>query len=112
MRGRLPIIFMALVALALVLSLVATLAPGAIAQDSGAAPDGAARWMRYNMPAAQDLGAATYTNGFLAQPKNCCITIQSGCTPMPSSGVNAAPAAATTSMPLGQPRWFCNDAAE
>ena len=107
MRGRLPVILMALVALALVLSLVATLAPNASAQDSGTAPDGTAEWGRYRMPAAQDVEAAV-TSGFAGgQPKNCCITVQFGC-----YSVASTQSAATTSMPLERPRWYCNDIPE
>ena len=101
MRGRLPVMLMTLVALALVLSLVAALAPGAIAQDSGAAPD-AAKWGRYRMPAAQDIEAAV-TSGFVGgQPRNCCITLQLGC-----FAVASVQSAATTAMPLESPRWYC-----
>jgi hypothetical protein len=110
MRGRLPIMLMALVALALALSLAAALAPGAIAQDSGAAPDGAAKWMRYKMPAAQEWGTVAHAN-FVTQPKNCCITIQHGCQPpittaVPTSGTNPEPVSATGTCPA-RPRWFC-----
>ena len=78
MRGRLPVLLMALVALALVLSLVATLAPGAIAQDSGAAPDGAAKWGRYRMPAAQDVEASITSGTVDGVPRNCAITLEGG----------------------------------
>ena len=115
MRGRLPVMLMALVALALVLSLVAALAPGVSAQDSGAAPEGAAKWMRYAMPSAQELEAASSVykpNGF--QPKNCCITVQSGCTAitttMPASGSNDIVGTSFGPAPYQErPRWFCTE---
>ena len=102
MRGRLPVLLMALVALALVLSLVATLAPDASAQDSGAAPDGAAKWMRYRMPAAQDIEAAITSGIVDGVPKNCCITTQFACVT-----VTSTQSATATSMPLALPRWWC-----
>ena len=78
MSGRLPVLLMALVALALVLSLVMTLASGAVAQDSGAAPDGADKWGRYMMPSAQDIDA-TITSGTVdGVPRNCAITLEGG----------------------------------
>jgi hypothetical protein len=106
MRGRLPVMLMALVALALVLSLVAALAPGAIAQDSGAAPD-AAKWGRYRMPSAQDIEAAVTSGFVVGAVRNCCILVQSGC-----ATVASTQSAATTSMPSEKPRWFCNDTPE
>ena len=110
MRGRLPIILMALVALALVLSLAATLAPVAGAQDSGAAPSDTARWMRYVMPTAQQLeAAAAALNGFIPI-KDCAIKTMHECQPIPTTGtsVSGASAAATsTSMPMENPRWWC-----
>ncbi len=101
MSGRLPVLLMALV---LVLSLAAALAPGAIAQDSGAAPSDTARWMRYVMPTAQQLEAAAdaIPNGF--QPKDCAITTMSGCGPQPSPGTAVG---TVTYMPMENPRWFC-----
>jgi len=68
---------MALVALALVLSLVSALAPDASAQDSGAAPDGAAKWGRYRMPSAQDMEAAANAN-FVGVKRDCCIMVKCG----------------------------------
>ena len=98
---------MALVALALVLSLAATQAPVAGAQDSGATPSDTSNWARYRMPTAQQLeAAAAAVNGFA--PKDCCITVQYGCGPQPTNGTNppVTPAeAAATCMP--RPRWFC-----
>jgi hypothetical protein len=114
MKGRLPVLLMSLVALALVLGLVATLAPGAGAQDSEPSPDGPAMWMRYNIPAPQDLQATCCTNaipnGFLTQ-KSCCITIVPGgpittAAPISATGVNPASAAATK--PVWENRWFCS----
>jgi hypothetical protein len=102
MRGRLPVLLMALVALALVLSLVATLAPDASAQDSGAAPDGAAKWMRYRMPSAQDIEAAVTSGVVDGVPKNCCITTQFACFTVASTQ-----SATTAAMPLESPRWYC-----
>ena len=104
MRGRLPIMLMALVALALLLSLVATLAPDASAQDSGAAPDGAAKWMRYRMPAAQDLGAAADAN-FVDTKRECCITVE-------QSYPNGAIIILNPSQQnhyMERPRWYCLD---
>jgi len=102
---------MTLVALALVLSLVAALAPGASAQDSGAAPEGAARWMRYNIPSAQEMEAAVNANQLngINMPKNCCITVEHGCHMITTSVDNPEPVSATkTAMPYQErPRWFC-----
>jgi len=112
MRGRLPVMLMALVALAMVLSLATTLAPGAIAQDSGAAPDGAAKWGRYRMPSAQQIEAAK-TSGILGGVAQVCAIMTSfGCTPQPSPGVSlsgTSAAATSTSMPTESPRWYCPD---
>ena len=104
MRGRMSVLLMALVALSLVLSLVATLAPDASAQDSGAAPDGAAKWGRYRMPAAQDLEAAVTSGIVDGVVRNCCITTQFACVTVASTQV-----AATTAMPMERPRWYCMD---
>ena len=107
MSGRLPVLRMALVALALVLSLVAALAPGAIAQDSGATTDDPARWMRYNMPTAQQLeaAAAAIANGF--QPKDCAITTTHGCQPIPTTVFSPSSVSATTTYMPMDPRWYC-----
>ena len=109
-RGRLPVTLMALVALALVLSLVAALAPYASAQDSGAAPDGAAKWMRYKLPTGEQGDIVTSVNPPpMVIPKDCCITVNQGCIPIPTSGVNPEPAAAPSLMPYPErPRWYCN----
>ena len=102
MRGRLSVILMVLVALSLVLSLVAALAPGAIAQDSEAAPDGSAKWMRYRMPSAQDIEAAI-TSGFVdGQPRNCCITVEG---PYPKTITPTNPCSLYGSERPN--RWFC-----
>ena len=109
MRGRLPIMLMALVALALVLSLVATLAPGAIAQDSGAAPSDPSNWARYRIPTTEEMEAATNAN-FVGVQRDCCITVNQGCIPIPTavptSGTNPEPVSATGTCP-SRPRWFC-----
>jgi hypothetical protein len=94
---------MALVALALVLSLVATLAPDASAQDSGAAPDGPAKWMRYRMPAAQDMESAADAN-FVDIKRNCCITVQSDGHP---NGGTIDVSSAQQNHCLESPRWYC-----
>ncbi len=113
MRGRLPIILMALVALALVLSLAATLAPVAGAQDSGAAPSDTAKWMRYVMPTAQQLeAAAAAVNGFIP-PKDCAITTMSSCQPIPTTVLSpSAVSASQIHMPMENPRWYCAGSAE
>jgi len=103
MKGRLPILLMSLLALALALSLVAMLAPDAGAQDGVTAPDGPAKWMRHNVPAAPDLEGACCPNGFNGfTPKTCCITVLSGGTTVLTE-TNAA-----SVMPAeGVSRWFC-----
>jgi hypothetical protein len=105
MRRRWPVLLLALVALALVLSLVLTLAPNASAQDSGAAPDGAAKWMRYRMPAAQDIEAAAASGIVDGVVKNCCITVQFACFTVASTQ-----SVTETAMPMEQPRWYCPQA--
>jgi len=101
MKGRFTVLLMSLVALALVLSLVAMLAPDAGAQDGVTAPDGPAKWMRHNVPAAQGSEAATNAN-FISQQKTCCITVLSGGTTVLTE-TNAA-----SVMPAeGVSRWFC-----
>ena len=75
MRGRLSIMLMLFVALALVLSLVSAVATNVSAQDSATLSDGPGKWMRYNMPAAQDWEATTSANKPIAEPRNCCITV-------------------------------------
>lgn len=103
MKGRFTVLLMSLVALALVLSLVAMLAPDAGAQDGVTAPDGPAKWMRHNVPAAQGSEAATNAN-FISQQKTCCITVLSGGTTVLTE-TNAA-----SVMPAeGVSRWFCMD---
>jgi len=103
MRRRLFSVLMVFVALSLVLSLVAMLAPDAGAQDGGTAPDGPAKWMRYNIPAAQGSEAVTNAN-FISQQKTCCITVLSGGTTVLTE-TNAA-----SVMPAeGVSRWFCMD---
>jgi len=104
---------MALVALALVLSLAAALAPVAGAQDSGAAPSDLSTWTRYKIPTAQELEATVSAN-FVTQPKNCCITVQSGCTAIttaiPTSGTSDI--VGTSFGPASyqeRPRWFCTE---
>jgi hypothetical protein len=107
MRRRLFSVLMVFVALSLVLSLVAMLAPDAGAQDSGTAPDGPAKWMRYNVPAAPDLQAAGFTNvpiGFTS--KTCCIIVLLG--PIPTSDLVIGSESPTSSNPYSSPsRWFC-----
>ena len=66
---------MALVALALVLSLVAALAPTTSAQDSEAVSGGPGRWARYTIPATQQSQDVWYANSVIAEPRNCAITI-------------------------------------
>jgi hypothetical protein len=102
-RGRLPIMLMALVALALVLSMVATLAPGAIAQDSGAAPDGAAKWGRYKLPTGEQWEIVTSVNPPpMVIPKDCCITVEYGGHPNGIVDLSAA-----QNHCIERPRWFC-----
>jgi hypothetical protein len=107
MKGRLPILLMSLLALALALSLVATLAPDAGAQNSGTAPDGPATWMRYNIPAAPDLQVGCCPNGFLGVTlKNCCIRVTPGSQPGPDAVIGSESAA--SSNPYSSfSRWFC-----
>jgi hypothetical protein len=96
---------MALVALALVLSLVLTLAPDASAQDSGAAPDGPAKWMRYRMPATQNLEAAANAN-FIDIERNCCITVESDGHPN-GEVIIVNFSAAQQNHCMESPRWYC-----
>ena len=111
MKGRFYMLPMSLVALALVLSLVTIVAPGAGAQDSGVAPGSAAEQVQYDVLAPQDLGAAGFSNGIGVTPKTCCIMIvPSGpivtSTPLSATGINSSTSAA--SLPYGGPsRWFC-----
>jgi hypothetical protein len=107
MRGRFPVFLMSMMALALVLGLVVTLAPDAGAQDSVTAPAGLSKWMRYDAPPTQSLEAVTSAN-FVSQRKTCCITIVSGTTPfgpLSATGVNPEPAAGF--LYGGDSRWIC-----
>ena len=76
MRGRLPVILLAFVALSLVLSLVAALAPGASAQDSIAPDGGQGNWVRHNVPTAQQWQAASNAGALIGEPRNCAITLE------------------------------------
>jgi len=108
MKGRFTILLMSLLALALVLSLVAMLAPGAGAQDGGTAPDGPAKWMRHNVPAAQGSEAAAAANAYSISLKVCCICISPG--PIPTSDSVLGSETPTSSTPYSSPsRWFCTD---
>ena len=98
---------MALVALALVLSLVAALAPGAIAQDSGAAPSDAAKWMRYSMPTAEQLDMVTGVNPPPPEgmPRDCCITTKHD---HPNGGIIIIiNLSAAQLYYMNNPRWYC-----
>jgi hypothetical protein len=108
-RGRLSITLMALVALALVLSLVAVLAPYASAQDSGAATDGAAQWMRYRLPSGEQWDIVTSVNPPpMVIPKDCCITV----TPNHPNGAVIVNVSAAQNHCIERPRWFCMGTAQ
>lgn len=106
MRGRLPVLLMALVALALTLSLVAAVASNASAQDAAAPAVEPSKWTRYNMPAMQDSQVAPNANLLIAEPKNCCITLEG------EPVVTVTVLASSITVPNGvngiaRPRWFC-----
>jgi hypothetical protein len=104
MRGRLSIALMALVALALVLSLVAAMAPDASAQDATIPAGEPSKWMRYNMPAMQDSQVTPNANSLIAEPKNCCITLEGG--PV-ETVIVIAPSGKINGFGDLMPRWFC-----
>jgi hypothetical protein len=94
MKGRLPILLMSLLAL----SLVATLAPDAGAQNSG--------------PAAKDVEATTYavpvTVDGIGILKFCCICVSPSPYPTSDSVIGSEQPASST--PYSSPsRWFCMD---
>lgn len=111
MKGRFHFLPMSLLALVLVLSLVAILAPDAGAQGNGIAPGSPAEQVQYDVLAPQNLEAAGISNGIGVAPKTCCIMIvPSGpivpSTPLSATGINST-AAATTAFYVGPSRWFC-----
>ena len=103
MRGRLPVMLMALVALVLVLSLVAAVAPDAGAQDDAAPASEPSKWGRYIMPAAQGLEAATSAN-FIDVKRDCCITVEHDGHPNDVVVINVS---AAQNHCLERPRWYC-----
>jgi len=102
MKGRSLILLMSIMSLALVLGLVVTLAPDAGAQDSVAAPDGPAKWMRHNIPAANDVEAITRVASSSGTPKTCCIWIcgEGALVQTGAAGEIAYPQ-------IKENRWFC-----
>ena len=79
MKGRLSIMLVVLVALALTLSLVAAVATNASAQDSAAPDDGQGNWVRHNVPTVEDWQEISNLNGApLPDPRNCAITLEGG----------------------------------
>ena len=104
---------MALVALALVLSLVAAIAPNASAQDDAVPASEPSKWGRYIMPDMQDL-QATVNNGIVdGMPKNCCITVKPGYYAISSPGVNPESASAVYDGYDGRVnRWCCREYCE
>lgn len=113
MKGRLHFLPMSLLALVLVLSLVAVLAPDAGAQDSGVVPDEPAEQTQYDVLAQQDLETAGFSSGIGSfGNRYCCITFVSG--PMP--GPDAETDSSTASSPVPNVpyangyihRWACS----
>ena len=100
MRGRLPVMLIALVALALTLSLVAALAPNASAQDIPNPTGEQDSWVRLNVPAAQDLRAAPAGSGVSIPARNCAITLRG---PVETAVINPG----STNCIDVLDRWFC-----
>jgi len=106
MRNILSKSVMVLATIAIAVSLVAALTPDASAQGSGTAPDGPAKWMRHNIPAAKDVEATTYAIPVDGMSKTCCITVLPGSIPSPDTEIGSE--SATSSTPYSSPsRWFC-----
>ncbi len=99
---------MALVALALVLSLAAALAPIAGAQDSGAAPSDTSNWARYRIPTAEQLDLVTSVNPPPPEgmPRDCCITTRHD---YPNGGIIIINLSAAQLYYMESPRWYCTE---
>ena len=94
MKGRLSILLMSLLALALSLSLVATLAPDAGAQNSG--------------HATKDVEINTHAVPVYGMSKICCICVSPGPIPSPDADAVIGSEQPTSSTPYSSPsRWFC-----
>ena len=91
----------ALVALALTLSLVAALAPNASAQDIPNPTGEQDSWVRLNVPAAQDLRAAPAGSGVSIPARNCAITLSG-----PVETVTFTNPGSTNCIDIWD-RWFC-----
>ena len=88
-----------LVALALVLSLVAALAPYASAQDDAAPASEPSKWGRYKLPTGEQWEIVTSVNPPpVVMPKDCCITVKYG------GYTNGLVAQLYY---LERPRWYC-----
>ncbi len=105
MRGRLPVMLMALVALVLVLSLVAAVAPDAGAQDDAAPASEPSKWGRYKLPTGEQWEIVTSVNPPpMVIPKDCCITVQFGSIP---NDVAIIDLDAAQNHCMVRPRWYC-----
>jgi hypothetical protein len=114
MKGRSYFLPISLVALVLVLSLVAILAPDAGAQDSGITTDDPANQARYDVPAQQDLETTGFSSGALNgfSNKYCCITIVTSAIAVPVLEINPSTAGSPAELiPVPNTvdfhRWIC-----
>jgi hypothetical protein len=97
MRGRLPVILVIFVALALI-SMAVAVASNASAEPGPATPSVTGNWVRFNIPALQDLQAVLDSNGLPLPARDCAITLEMGGTTDTSvvDGIDGM-----------RPRWFC-----
>ena len=101
MRGRLPVMLIMLVALALTLSLVASLAPNASAQPDPTTPGATDKWMRLNVPTAEQWQAASNPGFLVGSPRNCAITLDG------MQQTNPGAFSIDSSYGILLDRWFC-----